>query len=174
MRTPASLRCATAVAVAATGLSALPSAIAAPPTKEVTSGRFVELDPTVAFAVCDGFTVANEFTVSATEITFEDRQIRHVRYTGRLYRVDRREGAPVVGRSLRYEGRFTRTAEWSAGGGPDDFTSLKLTGRRATLFLDDGRRVQLGAGLVSIDPSADPPVKVAGIDEPERICDALA
>jgi hypothetical protein len=148
-------------------------AAAAPPTivdDTVTVTREDALaayaaDPTDIFQDCGDFVVLAAFTTERRrQITFEDRELVLVSFTGELFRPDTDVAVTYAG-SARIELGFGPT-------GP----TVTTTGLARYLIDLDGNRIVFDAGFFTGDFSSDPPTLIEhGLKRYEEvICGALA
>jgi hypothetical protein len=149
-------------------------AVAAPPTivdDTVTVTREDALaayaaDPTDIFQDCGDFVVLAAFTTERRRmITFEDRELVLVSFTGELFRPDTEVAVTYAG-SARIE----------LGFGPTGPETVATTGLARYLIDLDGNRIVFDAGFFTGDFSSDPPTLIEhGLKRYEEvICGALA
>jgi hypothetical protein len=148
-------------------------AVAAPPTIEdqpmtVTRADALagyDADPTDVFQDCGDFVVLAAFTTERRRvITFEDRQLVLVSFTGELFRPDT---DPVV--AVTYAGSARIEVGFEA-------ETVATTGLARYLIDLEGKRIVFDAGFFSGDFSSDPPTLIEhGLKRYEEvICGALA
>ena len=120
------------------------------------------------FQDCDDFVVLAAFTVERRVITFEDRELRLVSFTGELFRPDTDPAVAVTyAGSARIEVGFGPTGE------PETVTTTGL----ARYLIDlEGKRIVFDAGFFTGDFSSFPPALIEhGLKRYEEvICGALA
>jgi hypothetical protein len=145
-------------------------AVAAPPTIEDQPMTVTREDALAAyeefgdvFQECDDFVVLAAFTTERRRvITFEDRQLVLVSFTGELFRLD-------TGVAVTYAG----SARIEVGFEPETVTTTGL----ARYLIDlEGKRIVFDAGFFTGDFSSDPPTLIEhGLKRyEEAICGALA
>jgi hypothetical protein len=149
-------------------------AAAAPPTivdDTVTVTREDALaayaaDPTDIFQDCGDFVVLAAFTAEDRVITFEDRELRLVSFTGELFRPDTGVAVTYAG-SARIEFTFGSTGE---------IETITTTGLARYLIDLEGNRIVFDAGFFTGDFSSFPPEIIEhGLKRYEEvICGALA
>jgi hypothetical protein len=167
------MRLALSIVAGVLSLAVASPAVAAPPTIEdqpltVTRGDALAAyaaEPTDIFQDCGDFVVLAAFTTERRRvITFEDRQLVLVSFTGELFRPDT---DPVV--AVTYAG----SARIEVGFDPETVTTTGL----ARYLIDlDGKRIVFDAGVFKGDFSSDPPTFFEhGLKRYEEvICGALA
>jgi hypothetical protein len=164
------MRLAFSVVAGVLSLAVASPAAAAPPTivdDTVTVTRADALaqyaaDPTNIFQDCGDFVVLAAFTTERRrQITFEDRELVLVSFTGELFRPD------PSGKTVTYAG----SARIEVG-----FGTLTTTGLARYLIDLDGNRIVFDAGVFKGDFSTDPPTFFEhGLKRYEEvICGALA
>ena len=124
-------------------------------------------DPTDIFQDCGDFVVLAAFTIERRVITFEDRELRLVSFTGELFRPDDTGLAVTYAGSARIEVKFGPTGE------PETITTTGL----ARYLIDlEGKRIVFDAGFFTGDFSSFPPTLIEhGLKRYEEvICGALA
>ena len=127
-------------------------------------------DPTDIFQDCGGFVVLAAFTTERRRvITFEDRELVLVSFTGELFRPDTE---PVV--AVTYAGSARIEVGFGPTGEPPE--SVATTGLARYLIDLDGKRIVFDAGVFKGDFSSDPPTFFEhGLKRyEEAICGALA
>jgi len=150
-------------------------AAAAPPTivdDTVTVTRQEALDeyaadPTNIFQDCGDFVVLAAFTTERRrQITFEDRELVLVSFTGELFRPDTGVAVTYAG-SARIETTFGPTGE---------IETITTTGLARYLIDLEGNRIVFDAGFFTGDFSSFPPTLIEhGLKRYEEvICGALA
>jgi len=171
------MRLALSIVAGVLSLAVASPAVAAPPTIEdqpLTVTREDALaayaaDPTDIFQDCGDFVVLAAFTTERRRvITFEDRQLVLVSFTGELFRPDT---DPVV--AVTYAG----SARIEVGGfGPTGPETVATTGLARYLIDLEGNRIVFDAGVFKGDFSSDPPTFFEhGLKRyEEAICGALA
>ncbi len=170
------MRLALSVVAGVLSLAVASPAAAAPPTivdDTVTVTREEALaeyaaDPSNIFQDCGDFVVLAAFTTDRRrQITFEDRELVLVSFTGELFRPDTDVAVTYAG-SARIEVGFDPTGEF-----PETVTTTGL----ARYLIDlDGNRIVFDAGVFKGDFSSDPPTFFEhGLKRYEEvICGALA
>jgi hypothetical protein len=115
---------------------------------------------------CGDFVVLNAFTVERRVITFEDRELRLISFTGELFR-------PDTGVTVTYAGSSRREATFGPTG---EIETITITGLAEYLIDLEGNRIVFDAGLRSVDFSSLPPTFTEhGIHRLiEVVCGALA
>jgi hypothetical protein len=167
------MRLALSIVAGVLSLAVASPAVAAPPTivdDTVTVTREDALaayaaDPTDIFQDCGDFVVLAAFTTERRRmITFEDRELVLVSFTGELFRPDTEVAVTYAG-SARIERGFGPT-------GP----TVATTGLARYLIDLDGNRIVFDAGFFTGDFSSDPPTLIEhGLKRYEEvICGALA
>lgn len=164
------MRLALSIVAGVLSLAVASSAVAAPPTIEdqpLTVTREDALaayaaDPTDVFQDCGDFVVLAAFTTERRRvITFEDRELVLVSFTGELFRPD------DTGLAVTYAGsaRIEATPE-----------TVTTTGLARYLIDLDGKRIVFDAGVFKGDFSSFPPTLIEhGLKRYEEvICGALA
>jgi hypothetical protein len=164
------MRLALSIVAGVLSLAVASSAVAAPPTIEdqpLTVTREDALaayaaDPTDVFQDCGDFVVLAAFTTERRRvITFEDRELVLVSFTGELFRPD------DTGLAVTYAGsaRIEVTPE-----------TVTTTGLARYLIDLDGKRIVFDAGVFKGDFSSFPPTLIEhGLKRYEEvICGALA
>jgi hypothetical protein len=168
------MRLALSVVAGVLSLAVVSPAAAAPPTivdDTVTVTREEALDayaadPTDIFQDCGDFVVLAAFTTERRRaITFEDRELVLVSFTGELFR-------PDTGVTVTYAG----SARIEVGFGPTGPETVATTGLARYLIDLDGNRIVFDAGFFTGDFSSDPPTLIEhGLKRYEEvICGALA
>ncbi|MET0915639.1 MAG: hypothetical protein ABWY81_05520 [Jiangellaceae bacterium] len=168
------MRLALSVVAGVLSLAVVSPAAAAPPTivdDTVTVTREDALDgyaadPTKLFQDCGDFVVLAAFTTERRrQITFEDRELVLVSFTGELFR-------PDTGVTVTYAG----SARIEVGFGPTGPETVATTGLARYLIDLDGNRIVFDAGFFTGDFSSDPPTLIEhGLKRYEEvICGALA
>jgi hypothetical protein len=163
------MRLALSVVAGVLSLAVVSPAAAAPPTivdDTVTVTREEALDAYIAtpddiFQDCGDFVVLAAFTTERRRvITFEDRELVLVSFTGELFR-------PDTGVTVTYAG----SARIEVG-----FGTVTTTGLARYLIDLDGNRIVFDAGFFTGDFSSDPPTLIEhGLKRYEEvICGALA
>ena len=163
------MRLALSVVAGVLSLAVASPAAAAPPTivdDTVTVTREEALaayaaDPTNIFQDCGDFVVLAAFTTERRRmITFKDRELVLVSFTGELFRPDTGVAVTYAG-SARIEGGFG---------------TVTTTGLARYLIDLDGNRIVFDAGFFTGDFSSDPPTLIDhGLKRYEEvICGALA
>ena len=125
-------------------------------------------DPTDIFQDCGGFVVLAAFTTERRRvITFEDRELVLVSFTGELFRLD-------TGVAVTYAGSARIEVGFGPPGEPPE--SVATTGLARYLIDLDGKRIVFDAGVFKGDFSSDPPTFFEhGLKRyEEAICGALA
>jgi hypothetical protein len=161
------------IIVAAIGLGGAPSAVAAPPsisdqtvtvTREDALAAYEE-DPSNVFQDCGTFVVLAAFTAEDRVITFEDRELRLVKFTGELFRQDTGVTVTYAG-SARIELTFGPTGEIEA---------ITTTGLARYLIDLEGNRIVFDAGFFKGDFTSFPPEFIEhGLKRYEEVvCGAL-
>jgi hypothetical protein len=118
------------------------------------------------FQDCGDFVVLAAFTAEPRVITFEDRQLRLVSFTGELFR-------PDTGVAVTYAG----SARIELGFGPTgEVETISTTGLARYLIDLEGNRIVFDAGFFTGDFSSFPPTLIEhGLKRYEEvICGALA
>lgn len=150
------MRLATLVLSTVTSVFAAASpAIAAPPEIEDQVFTFTQqealqayaADPSDVLADCGTFDVLAAYTVERRVITFADRELRLLTYTGTLFRAD----DPST--SAPYGGTGHRELVFGSDG------PARITINGNSYIVEDGRRIMTRAGYTSFDFTA-------GVDEP--------
>jgi hypothetical protein len=155
-------------------LAVVSPAAAAPPTivdDTVTVTRddalaAYDANPDDIFQDCGDFVVLAAFTTERRRaITFEDRELVLVSFTGELFR-------PDTGVTVTYAG----SARIEVGFGPTGPETVATTGLARYLIDLDGNRIVFDAGFFTGDFSSDPPTLIDhGLKRYEEvICGALA
>jgi hypothetical protein len=168
------MRLALSIVAGVLSLAVASPAVAAPPTIEdqpMTVTREDALaaytaDPEAIFQDCGDFVVLAAFTTERRRvITFEDRQLVLVSFTGELFRPDDTGLAVTYAGSARIEVGFGPTGE-----------SVATTGLARYLIDLEGKRIVFDAGVFKGDFSSDPPTFFEhGLKRyEEAICGALA
>ena len=168
------MRLALSVVAGVLSLAVVSPAAAAPPTivdDTVTVTREEALDaydanPDDIFQDCGDFVVLAAFTTERRRaITFEDRELVLVSFTGELFR-------PDTGVTVTYAG----SARIEVGFGPTGPETVATTGLARYLIDLDGNRIVFDAGVFKGDFSTDPPTFFEhGLKRYEEvICGALA
>ena len=169
------MRLALSVVAGVLSLAVASPAAAAPPTivdDTVTVTRADALaaytaNPDEIFQDCGDFVVLAAFTTERRRaITFEDRELVLVTFTGELFR-------PDTGVTVTYAG----SARIEVGGfGPTGPETVTTTGLARYLIDLDGNRIVFDAGVFKGDFSTDPPTFFEhGLKRYEEvICGALA
>jgi hypothetical protein len=151
-------------------------AVAAPPTIEDQPLTVTREDALAAYAAnsdeifqdCGDFVVLAAFTTERRRlITFEDRELLLVSFTGELFRPDETGLAVTYAGSARVEVTFGPT------GAPETVTTTGL----ARYLIDlEGKRIVFDAGFFTGDFSSLPPTLIEhGLKRYEEvICSALA
>jgi hypothetical protein len=166
------MRLALSIVAAVLSLAVASPAVAAPPTIEdqpLTVTREDALaayaaDPDDIFQDCGDFVVLAAFSTERRRvITFEDRQLVLVSFTGELFRPD------DTGLAVTYAG----SARIEVGFEP---ATVATTGLARYLIDLEGNRIVFDAGFFSGDFSSDPPTLIEhGLKRYEEvICGALA
>jgi hypothetical protein len=166
------MRLALSIVAGVLSLAVASPAVAAPPTIEDQPLTVTREDALAAyeesgevFQDCGDFVVLAAFTTERRRvITFEDRQLVLVSFTGELFRPDT---DPVV--AVTYAG----SARIEVGFEPETVTTTGL----ARYLIDlDGKRIVFDAGVFKGDFSSDPPTFFEhGLKRYEEvICGALA
>jgi hypothetical protein len=165
------MRLALSIVAGVLSLAVASPAVAAPPTIEdqpLTVTRQDALDAYAnsdeIFQDCGDFVVLAAFTTERRRvITFEDRQLVLVSFTGELFRPD------DTGLAVRYAG----SARIEVGFEP---ATVATTGLARYLIDLDGNRIVFDAGVFKGDFSSDPPTFFEhGLKRYEEvICGALA
>jgi hypothetical protein len=168
------MRLALSVVAGVMSLAVVSPAAAAPPTivdDTVTVTREDALaayaaDPTDIFQDCGDFVVLAAFTAEDRVITFEDRELRLVSFTGELFRPDTGVAVTYAG-SARIEFTFGSTGE---------IETITTTGLARYLIDLEGNRIVFDAGFSTGDFSSFPPEIIEhGLKRYEEvICGALA
>ena len=164
-------RLASSIVAGVLSLAVASPAVAAKPTiadETVTVTREEALaeyaaDPSNVFQDCGDFVVLAAFTTERRRvITFEDRQLVLVSFTGELFR-------PDTGLAVTYAGSARIEDGFEAG-------TLATTGLALYLIDLDGKRIVFDAGVFKGDFSSDPPTFFEhGLKRyEEAICGALA
>ena len=163
------MRLALSVVAGVLSLAVASPAVAAQPTIEDQTVTVTRQDALAAyqefgevFQDCGDFVVLAAFTAEPRVITFEDRQLRLVSFTGELFRPDTDVAVTYAG-SARIEVGF---------GSP----TVTTTGLARYLIDLDGNRIVFDAGVFKGDFSTDPPTFFEhGLKRYEEvICGALA
>ena len=165
------MRLALAIVAGVLSLAVASPAVAAPPTIEdqpltVTRGDALAAyaaDPTDIFQDCGDFVVLAAFTTDRRRvITFENRELVLVSFTGELFR-------PDTGLAVTYAG----SARIEVGFEP---ATVATTGLARYLIDLEGNRIVFDAGVFKGDFSSDPPAFFEhGLKRyEEAICGALA
>jgi hypothetical protein len=168
------MRLALSVVAGVMSLAVVSPAAAAPPTivdDTVTVTREEALaaydaNPDDIFQDCGDFVVLAAFTTERRRaITFEDRELVLVSFTGELFR-------PDTGVTVTYAG----SARIEVGFGPTGPETVATTGLARYLIDLDGNRIVFDAGFFTGDFSSDPPTLIEhGLKRYEEvICGALA
>lgn len=115
---------------------------------------------------CGDFVVLAAFTLERRVITFEDRELRLVSFTGELFRLD-------TGLTVTYAGSARRTATFGHTG---EVETITVTGLAQYLIDLEGNRIVFDAGFREVDFSSFPPALIEhGIHRDiEVVCRALA
>lgn len=123
-------------------------------------------NPDEIFQDCGDFVVLAAFTAEDRVITFEDRELRLVSFTGELFRPDTGVTVTYAG-SARIELTFGPTGE---------IETVTTTGLARYLIDLEGKRIVFDAGFFTGDFSSDPPTLIEhGLKRyAEVICGALA
>jgi hypothetical protein len=170
------MRLALSIVAGVLSLAVASPAVAAPPTIEdqpltVTREEALEAytaNPDDIFQDCGDFVVLAAFTTERRRlITFEDRQLVLVSFTGELFRPDDTSLAVTYAGSARIEVTFGPTGE------PETVTTTGL----ARYLIDlEGKRIVFDAGFFTGDFSSFPPTLIEhGLKRYEEvICGALA
>ena len=154
-------------------LSLVGPAVAARPTIEDVTVTVTREDALAAyeeigevFQDCGDFVVLAAFTAEVRVITFEDREIRLVSFTGELFRQDTGVAVTYAG-SARIELTFGLTGE---------IDTVTTTGLARYLIDLEGHRIVFDAGFFTGDFSSFPPTLIEhGLKRYEAvICGALA
>ncbi|HET6752576.1 MAG TPA: hypothetical protein VFH23_01335 [Jiangellaceae bacterium] len=118
------------------------------------------------FQDCGDFVVLAAFTAEDRVITFEDRELRLVKFTGELFRPDTDVAVTYAG-SARIELGFGPTGE---------VETISTTGLARYLIDLEGNRIVFDAGFFTGDFSSFPPTLMEhGLKRYEEvICSALA
>jgi hypothetical protein len=118
------------------------------------------------FQECDDFVVLAAFTVERRVITFEDRELRLVSFTGELFRLDTGVAVTYAG-SARIEFTFGPTGE---------IETITETGLKRYLIDLEGKRIVFDAGFTAVDLSSFPPALIEHGPRryAEAVCGALA
>jgi hypothetical protein len=171
------MRLALAIVAGVLSLAVASPAVAAPPTIEDQPLTVTREDALAAYAAnpdeifqdCGDFVVLAAFTTERRRvITFEDRQLVLVSFTGELFRPDT---DPVV--AVTYAG----SARIEVGFGPTGEPETVATTGLARYLIDlEGKRIVFDAGFFTGDFSNDPPTLIEhGLKRYEEvICGALA
>lgn len=170
------MRLALAIVAGVLSLAVASPAVAAPPTIEDQPLTVTREDALAAYAAnpddifqdCGDFVVLAAFTTERPRvITFEDRQLVLVSFTGELFRPDT---DPVV--AVTYAG----SARIEVGFGPTGPETVTTTGLARYLIDLEGKRIVFDAGFFTGDFSSDPPTLIEhGLKRyEEAICGALA
>jgi hypothetical protein len=165
------MRLALAIVAGVLSLAVASPAVAAPPTIEdepMTVTRAEALaayadDPANIFQDCGDFVVLAAFATDRRRvITFADRQLVLVSFTGELFR-------PDTGLAVTYAGSARIEDGFEAG-------TLATTGLARYLIDLEGKRIVFDAGVFKGDFSSDPPTFFEhGLKRyEEAICGALA
>ena len=171
------MRLALSVVAGVLSLAVASPAAAAPPTivdDTVTVTRDEALaeyaaDPSNIFQDCGDFVVLAAFTTERRRaITFEDRELVLVSFTGELFRPD------DTGLAVTYAGSARIEVGFGPSGEPPE--SVTTTGLARYLIDLDGKRIVFDAGVFKGDFSSDPPTFFEhGLKRYEEvICGALA
>jgi hypothetical protein len=155
-------------------LAVASAALATAPTITTTTFSVTTPDPNEINFTCQpygyGFDVLSTFTVTRRSIEFSDesgqlvKEIRHVDFTGTLYRSD------DLSKTIPYAGRWTRTFDAIAN-------TVTTSGLVRYSHPNGAGMVALGPGHVIVDASTFAPIAEAGISgaEWERgVCAYLA
>ena len=123
-------------------------------------------NPDEIFQDCGDFVVLAAFTAEVRVVTFEDRELRLVSFTGELFRPDTGVTVTYAG-SARIELTFGTTG---------DIETVTTTGLARYLIDLEGNRIVFDAGVFKGDFSSDPPTFFEhGLKRYEEvICGALA
>jgi hypothetical protein len=123
-------------------------------------------NPDEIFQDCGDFVVLAAFTAEDRVITFEDRQLRLVSFTGELFRPDTGVTVTYAG-SARIEFTFGPTGE---------IETVTTTGLARYLIDLEGNRIVFDAGFFTGDFSSFPPTFIErGLKRyAEVVCGALA
>jgi hypothetical protein len=169
------MRLALAIVAGVLSLAVASPAVAAPPTIEDQPLTVTREDALAAYAAnpddifqdCGDFVVLAAFTTERRRvITFEDRELVLVSFTGELFRPD------DTGLAVTYAG----SARIEVGFGPSGPETVTTTGLARYLIDLEGKRIVFDAGFFTSDFSSDPPTLIEhGLKRyEEAICGALA
>jgi hypothetical protein len=169
------MRLALSIVAGVLSLAVASPAVAAPPTIEDQPLTVTREDALAAYANsdeifqdCGDFVVLAAFTTERRRvITFEDRELVLVSFTGELFRPDETGLAVTYAGSARIEVGFGPTGE------PE---TVATTGLARYLIDLEGKRIVFDAGFFTGDFSSDPPTLIEhGLKRYEEvICGALA
>jgi hypothetical protein len=166
-------RCVAAALALTAGMLTASPAVAAPPsiddqTFTVSREQALEAyeESGIPYLDCGDFVVLAAFTVERRVITFEDRELRLISFTGELFRLD-------TGVTVTYAGSSRREATFGPTG---EIETITITGLAEYLIDLEGNRIVFDAGLRSVDFSSFPPTFTEhGIHRLiEVVCGALA
>lgn len=169
------MRLALSIVAGVLSLAVASPAVAAPPTIEdqpltVTRADALaayDADPTDIFQDCGDFVVLAAFTTERRRvITFEDRQLVLVSFTGELFR-------PDTGVAVTYAGSARLQFTFDPSG---EIETITETGLKRYLIDLEGKRIVFDAGFTAVDISSDPPTLIEHGPRryEEAICGALA
>jgi hypothetical protein len=168
------MRLALSIVAGVLSLAVASPAVAAPPTIEDQPLTVTREDALAAYAAnpdeifqdCGDFVVLAAFTAEDRVITFEDRELRLVSFTGELFRPDTGVTVTYAG-SARIELTFGPTGE---------IETVTTTGLARYLIDLEGNRIVFDAGFFTGDFSSFPPTLIEhGLKRyAEVICGALA
>jgi hypothetical protein len=147
---------------------------AASPVRSTSTATFSLADAIFeyeTFGVIDGdcgdFVLLVDFDVVRQVITWPDREVRHVRYTGHFY------NATDTSKSIVRNGQFSLTFSFDATG---ELAGLIQTGLFEYVVID-GHRFPTIVGRAATDLGIDPPITLttphAVTETPAFVCDAL-
>jgi hypothetical protein len=166
-------RCVAAALALTAGMLTASPAVAAPPSideQTFTVSREQALETYVETGEplldCGDFVVLAAFTVERRVITFEDRELRLISFTGELFR-------PDTGVTVTYAGSARREATFGPAG---EIETIAVTGLAQYLIDVEGNRIVFDAGFREVDLSSSPPALIEhGIHRDiEVVCGALA
>jgi outer membrane receptor protein involved in Fe transport len=167
------MRLALLIVAGVLSLAVASPAVAAPPTIDDQTFTVTRADALAAyeesgevFQDCGDFVVLAAFTVERRVITFEDRELRLVSFTGELFRQDTGVAVTYAG-SARIQVTFDPTGE---------IETITTTGLARYLIDLEGNRIVFDAGYFTGDFSSFPPTLIEhGLKRYEEvICGALA
>ena len=166
------MRLALSIVAGVLSLAVASPALAAPPTIEDQPMTVTREEALAAyedfgdvFQECDDFVVLAAFTTERRRvITFEDRQLVLVSFTGELFR-------PDTGVAVTYAGSARLQFTFDPSG---EIETITETGLKRYLIDLEGKRIVFDAGFTAVDISSETVIEHGPRRYEEAICGALA